>query len=424
MTLVFANNEDLTDPVVMEIIKVTPPLHRGALRNIFSANPFDERSTVRFDGDLAGRSDDYVFEWRTLPDSGGPPPSSDPITWNLYPTQPANGQGANDITIGGPGLFTLSDNLFVCRYRPLNPDILALVQTVENPQGWSQWTELASVSGWIKRVLEGINPYEQRFSDLGDPAKTVNTLVSMISQAGKRWEGATPLNPEEVDNLGLIEVYETVLRRGLDLSVNSGFDLAAYPAAANALLLAAGRLSDLYMLLGNEAFADAADPTIQFGINPSQTYQAPTSVIHSFMGLAGGASLLEEELTLLRGRDDQFLPSPTTAPIYNRFIWNFQGGDGEAAYALNYGIRDHDNNGFINESDAAVDYPQGSWRCVGALHHGDQELLPAHSQCELSMDTALGDHRHWWRSCERGLSRRAQLRAIRRRESSLRRGNC
>jgi hypothetical protein len=38
-----------------------------------------------------------------------------------------------------------------------------------------------------------------------------------------------------------------------------------YPPANDALLLAAGRLADLYMLLGNEAYADAADPTIAFG---------------------------------------------------------------------------------------------------------------------------------------------------------------
>ena len=28
---------------------------------------------------------------------------------------------------------------------------------------------------------------------------------------------------------------------------------------------AAGRIADLYVLLGNEAYADAADPTIAFG---------------------------------------------------------------------------------------------------------------------------------------------------------------
>jgi hypothetical protein len=37
-----------------------------------------------------------------------------------------------------------------------------------------------------------------------------------------------------------------------------------YPPATDALLLVAGRLADLYMLLGNEAFADASDPTIAF----------------------------------------------------------------------------------------------------------------------------------------------------------------
>jgi hypothetical protein len=40
--------------------------------------------------------------------------------------------------------------------------------------------------------------------------------------------------------------------------------LAASGAPSIALLLAASRISDFYMLFGNEAYADAADPTIGF----------------------------------------------------------------------------------------------------------------------------------------------------------------
>ena len=36
-----------------------------------------------------------------------------------------------------------------------------------------------------------------------------------------------------------------------------------------ALRLAAGQIADLYMLLGNEAYADAQDPTIGFGTEPN-----------------------------------------------------------------------------------------------------------------------------------------------------------
>ena len=40
------------------------------------------------------------------------------------------------------------------------------------------------------------------------------------------------------------------------------------------------------------------------------------------------ASLLDEELALLRGVDDFF-----ARPVYNRLFWNFNKGEGEAAYA-------------------------------------------------------------------------------------------
>jgi hypothetical protein len=116
--------------------------------------------------------------------------------------------------------------------------------------------------GWIKRVLAGINPFEQRIRDYQD--SQVNTIVGMISQAGPRAVGDIALNLNAANQAGLIEVYETVLRRGMGLSIE-GAPPIDYPPANDALLLAAGRLADLYMLLGNEAYADAADPTIAFG---------------------------------------------------------------------------------------------------------------------------------------------------------------
>src|SRR5262245_51630630 len=174
----------------------------------------------------------------------------------------------------------------------------------------------------------------------------------MISQAGARAVGDVALNLDAVNQAGLIETYETVLRRGMNLSID-GAPAVDYPPANDALLLAAGRLADLYMLLGNEAYADAADPTIAFGTDDG-VYGAQATSIHCFMNQT--ASLLEEELALLRGRDDSKLPSVTTHPIYNRLIWNFTRDitGGEVAYALNYNLRDVDGDvaGSINEADA------------------------------------------------------------------------
>lgn len=353
VTLAFENEPALSSeatPVALEVIRVTCPLYRGSVRPVMAESPFDEKITMRYDGELAGKSDQYEFQWKTIPDlESGVEPSSPPGQWNDF----SSGFGMNDVTIAGPGLFTLSDNWFACRYRPVVP-----AGTLACGTEWSEWTPPALAQGWIKRVIAGINPFEQKYKDLADPTKLgVDTIVSMLSQAGKRWEGDVPLTAAAAVNLGLIEVYETVLRRGIDFSIEATppFD---YGPANNALLLAAGRLADLYMLLGNEAYADAADPTIAFGVDGAD-YQQAVSTIHCFQNLAGGSTLMEEELSLLRGRDNRFLPNVRKGPVYNRLGWNFTGSDGEVAYALNYGIRDHNGGGGIDESDARIDYPQG-----------------------------------------------------------------
>ncbi len=340
VTLAFNNSTNLTDPVQVAVIRVGCPVYKGELKVIQSDNPFDEKLTLRHSGDFAGRADQFEFEWITLPPANGGPPTAPPSNWSPF----AKAGGLVDITIQGANLFTLSDNYFRCRYRPLSPPYAC-------GTGWSEWTEPMLAPGWIKRVLAGINPYEQRIKDYQNTS--VNTIVSMISQAGARWVGDVPLTQEAANQLGLIETYESVLRRGMDLSINGGL---SYGPANNALLLAAGRLSDLYMLLGNEAYADASDPTIAYGTDSGQ-YGDAASTIHCFQNQT--ANLLEEELQLLRGRDDTQQPGVRAYPFYNRLVWNFTQGDGEVAYAANYNIRDNNTNGIIDEADAKLDYPQG-----------------------------------------------------------------
>ena len=352
VTLAFGNNPNLSplaEPVVLQVIKVTCPLYRGEVKVIESANPFDEKLTLRHSGDFAGETDEFQFEWRTLPPVDGLPSTQPPELWSTFTPVPATGVGAVDITIAGPGLQTLSDNYFVCRYQRVLPGGVC-------GGGWSEWTEPQLAEGWIKRVLRGINPFEQRIQSYRD--NQVNTIVSMISQAGTRWEGNAPLNQAAANQFGLIEIYETVLQRGRSLSID-GTPPVNYPPANDALLLAAGRIADLYMLLGNEAYADAADPTIAFGTSHG-VYGAEAPSIHCFMNQM--ASLLDEELALLRGRDDKLLPGVRNRPFYNRLVWNFTSDidGGEVAYALNYNIRDVDGDvaGSINEADARELYPQ------------------------------------------------------------------
>ena len=271
--------------------------------------------------------------------------------------------GAPTAPLGSP-LLVMSDNFFTLRYRA-NPK---LADGSDNPayilsQGaWTNWTRPALVEGWIKRVLAAINPFNQRMTDLYN--NSVNTDVSLLTQAGTRWEGNIALTLDAINDYGLIEIYETVLKRGKGISIGSGYD---YGPANDALLLAAGYLSDLYSILGNEAFADAANPTVSIGDSGSAS-EVNTSRF-CFEGQV--ASVLEEELSLLRGRDDFLSPQTTQSPFYNRLFWNYTRGidSGEALYATNYNIKEKvgssTENGSINAADAQRMFPQGHGDAYG-----------------------------------------------------------
>jgi hypothetical protein len=164
---------------------------------------------------------------------------------------------------------------------------------------------------------------------------------------------------EAVSRAGLIPAYETIFNRAKDFSlrVHSSSD-----SMNETLLYAASRLRDLYMLLGNEAYADAMDPTLAFPQELStDTHGGSATSIFPFMNQV--PNLLEEELALLRGRDNSLYPKVSTSPVYNRLIWNFSSGinGGEPAYAYNYNIRGNPTNtmGVITAADAKVLYPQG-----------------------------------------------------------------
>ena len=86
---------------------------------------------------------------------------------------------------------------------------------------------------------------------------------------------------------------------------------SSFPSGhASAAVVAAGYLNDLYTILGNEAYSDAANPTISVDDTASAT-EVNTS---RFSFEAQVASSLEEELALLRGRDDFVSPGVKTAP--------------------------------------------------------------------------------------------------------------
>ncbi|WP_372845527.1 hypothetical protein, partial [Pontiella sp.] len=360
-------------PITPYIIKVDrTQRYRGSIKTVLSDNVFDENVVLRHQGDFGANADDLFFEWWYRPDDGSldvPPPDDayfDTHTnpWKLFPDLSGElGRARYEATLkGNPNApeALLADTWWFCRYRHANDvtggtDWPGTVDYTWAGAGNSDPLGVYNdgipdyqaqlVMGWIKRVLDAVNPYEARISDFdGDSPATV---ASMLAQFGARYEGPVALNPDKdvIENVGLIELYETILKRGRDLSIDLSRPIST-PAIANALQLAATRIADFYMLLANEAYTDAIDPTI--GVDDGSL----SSSVFSFQNQL--SSLIEEELCLLRGVDDNF-----ARPVYNRLFWNFTKGEGEAAYAINYNISDVNADGFINEDDAMAMFPQG-----------------------------------------------------------------
>lgn len=365
-------------PITLHVIKVDRrERYRGAIKTVLSDNVFDENLGLRHTGDFGAHADDLYFEWWYRPDDGSlnvPPPDllepGQPNPWKLFPDPTGNqGRGRYEITLkGNPNApeALLADTWWFVRYRhdqdapqpPPDWDTINFTWAgAGNSDPFNDFdfdgvpdyrAQLAQ--GWIKRVLDAVNPYEARIRNFEEDSPS--TRSSMISQFGPRFEGPVALNPDKnvIENVGLIELYETIFKRGRDLSIDLSRPVAT-PAIFNALQLVSTRIADFYTILGNEAYTDAIDPTIGFG-SSSVEYGSLAPAVFSFQNQM--SSLIEEELGLLRGADDFF-----ARPVYNRLFWNFTKGEGEAAYALNYNINDVNADGFVDEDDAMILYPQG-----------------------------------------------------------------
>ncbi|MBL9139750.1 MAG: hypothetical protein JNK85_28025 [Verrucomicrobiales bacterium] len=394
VTVVENNDPSLGgSPITVHVIQVDRrERYRGAIKTIESDNVFDENLALRHTGDFGANAGELFFEWWYRFDDGSlnvPPPdlieAGQTSPWKLFPDPTGRrGAGRYQITLkGNPNVpeALLADSFWFVRYRHKND--LVEGSNWEVPQGDGSpkvnftWAGAGNsdpfndfdangvpdyraqlAQGWVKRVLDAVNPYEARIRSFeGDNPATVS---SMIAQFGRPFEGPVALNPDKnvIENVGLIELYETILRRGRSLSIDLSRPVST-PAIANALQLASTRISDFYTILGNEAYADAIDPTIGYGsegpndlsgANPG--YGSFATAVFSFQNQT--SSLIEEELALLRGQDDD-----AARPVYNRLFWNFTKGEGEAAYAQNYNITDINKDGFINEDDAMALFPQG-----------------------------------------------------------------
>ncbi len=408
VTLAENNDADLGGlPITLHIIKVDRrERYRGAIKVVLSDNVFDENIILRHTGDFGANADKLVFDWWYRVEDGTealPPDQIEPGTtnpWKLFPDPDGDG-GENFFQLklkGNPQApeLLLADSLWYVRYRHVNEEPNdPITWEADAVETWEddldrikfQWAGAGNSSpfdltgdgipeyqaqlaqGWVKRVLDAVNPYEARIRDFNGDSPA--TYASMIRQFGQRYEGPVALNPDKnvIENVGLIELYSTVLERARSLSIDLSTPVST-PGITNALLLASTRLADFYTLLGNEAYTDALDPMIGFG-SDSVTYGSLAPTVFTFQNQL--SSQIEEELGLLRGVWDY-----KARPVYNRLFWNFTKGEGEAAYATAYNLSDVTLDGFIDEDDAQVLYPQGhgdAWGHYLTAIRGQYELL-------------------------------------------------
>ncbi len=404
VTIAENNRTELSGaPVSLHIIEIVPDRYRGAIKVIEGSDAFSEKVTLQHNGDFGANTADLYYEWwirdagpldvvaaEVLPNGTlKQTDASGRTLWQEYipsdrallADNNAKHLGLHTIVFEGRPDVVLADKLVLMRYRHKDETNWKLVpfEVANASAAWKpgnipvvspapfQWAGAANspqlqadgskryipqlVMGWVKRVLDRINPYEARFTDFFSNESPA-TYSSQIQIAGGPYAGKVALNPDKnvIENTGLIELYRTVLERARELSIDNSSNGNASDGINQALLLAATRLSTLYELLGNEAYSDAQDSTINAGDDSSLAQVA--SFTHAFQNME--ADLQHEELALLRGTD--FLKS---YPVYNRMFWNYAKGFGEAAYNVNYNIYDANQDGFINEDDARKLFPQG-----------------------------------------------------------------
>ncbi|MEO6475878.1 MAG: choice-of-anchor D domain-containing protein [Luteolibacter sp.] len=401
VTVAENNRSELNGAAIsLHIIEIVPDRYRGAIKVVESTDAFSEKVMLLHNGEFGANTGDLYYEWwirdaapldlvasEVFPNGNlAETDSSGHTLWQQYlpKNRLENGTltdaqkhlGLNSIVFEGRPDVTLADKLVLMRYRHKNETGWNLIPFEFNNASltWKpgspapfQWAGAANspqlqadgskryipqlVMGWVKRVLDRINPYEARYTDFFSNESPA-TYSSQIQIAGGPFAGKVALNSDKnvIENTGLIELYETILQRAKELSIDNSSNPVSTDGINQALLLAATRLSVLYELLAREAYSDAQDSTITVSDDGGLANVA--SFTHAFQNFE--PDLLHEELGLLRGTDFR-----KSYPVYNREFWNYAKGLGEAAYNVNYNIYDANSDGFINENDARILYPQG-----------------------------------------------------------------
>ncbi len=334
-------------PVSMHVIRVEPELYLDGIAVLTDPlNKLSERLTLLYRTPLGDAAKNYEFEWKyATPNADGTlstDKDSDAWTDKMVPGVQA---GLTSLQLGeNSTVQDFVNTYYSLRYRAKKGTRAAA--TVGT--GWSGWTDEQLAEGWVQRVLNSVTPFAQRVEDFYDNPSDI--AYTMLEQIGGPYQGDVALNNDNLKEVGLLELYQTIFNKAESILVAAGgenIDLSKQ------LILATTRMGEFYSLLGAEAYSDAKNPLVG-----SSTDEPTAAGVFCFANQV--PTLLDEELALLRGRTSavQF-PKLTAAPYYNRLLWNFTKGitEGEVAYVNNYGIRARD--GVMDVNCAAAQYPQG-----------------------------------------------------------------
>ncbi|MEO0915439.1 MAG: hypothetical protein AAFY31_00390, partial [Pseudomonadota bacterium] len=334
VALLLNDDPDAGTAVSMRILDVSCPAHVAPLQMMRPTSLFEPGVTFAYGADFGGETDRLQFEWRRqslndLSKAARPVDLSD-AAWVGVPGDGA-GRSVLNIPAGDPGV--LQNTAVTARYTGFE-DVCGPSEPV-----WSG-VETGTESGmprplvaqsWIAMVAERVNAFEARQTDLAESGEP--TATSLIALAGRRYESDVQLTSEGALDAGLIEIYETVLNRATRLAF--GGQIAAGAGMQGDLAQVAGRLGDLYRALGNEAVSDALDPSI---VSTSEMADDRNRASSAFAFSSVLTSRLDEELVLLRGRNDTTGPT-AQPPTYNRLRWALDSGErADGVYALTYGI--------------------------------------------------------------------------------------
>ncbi|MBO7683681.1 MAG: hypothetical protein J6T51_03030, partial [Kiritimatiellae bacterium] len=359
VTLIENDNPDPTQvseglPVQMHVVKVVPELYADGIAVLSdSMNKLSEKLTLLYRTPLGSDASKFEFQWcYTTPLADGTVPAKGTVYWKDKAVE--NGLVSVQLGLNGANLQDYVNTYYTLRYRPVKGSttwnlLAAAHEDWTDEDFWSPWADEQLAEGWLQRVLNSLTPFAQRVEDFYNNPSDI--WFTMLEQIGKPYQGDVALNNDNLTEVGLLELYQTVFNRAESLLISAGgnnIDMSKQ------LILAQTRMGEFYSLLGAEAYSDAKNPLISAGADGQQFASGTFSFANQV------SSLLDEELALLRGRTSatQF-PRMTEAPCYNRLAWNLTKGitEGEPAYVANYGIRARD--GILDVNCAAVQYPQG-----------------------------------------------------------------